>query len=134
MEKLQNSYPDPNRDELIDMLGNDPEWRMHMTSDGQRRRDDGRAIVGDRLKKENRPSKMLAIADNCVPAELEGKLHEGESFWELACEQLVDTTDRQGGYLSGGNFDKQIKREVRLNDVIENEGLLRKNITLYTIA
>ena len=41
MEKLQNSYSDPNRDELIDMLGNDPEWRMHMTSDGQRRRDVG---------------------------------------------------------------------------------------------
>ena len=69
---------------------------------------------------------MLAIADNCVPAELEGKLHEGEGFWGLACQQLVDTTDRQGGYSSGGNFDKQIKREVRLNDVIGNEGLLRK--------
>ena len=77
---------------------------------------------------------MLAIADNCVPAELEGNCMKEKAFGGLACEQLVDTTDRQGGYSSGGNFDKQIKREVRLNDVIGNEGLLRKNITLHTIA
>ena len=37
MEKLQNSYPE-RRDELIEMLGIDPHWRMHMLSDGQRRR------------------------------------------------------------------------------------------------
>jgi CCR4-NOT complex subunit CAF16 len=37
MEKLQNSYPD-RRDELLDMLGVDLDWRMHQLSDGQRRR------------------------------------------------------------------------------------------------
>lgn len=37
MEKVQNSYPE-RRDELIEMLGIDPKWRMHQLSDGQRRR------------------------------------------------------------------------------------------------
>ena len=37
MEKLQASYPE-RRDELIDMLGIDLNWRMHQLSDGQRRR------------------------------------------------------------------------------------------------
>ncbi|CAM9986202.1 unnamed protein product, partial [Discosporangium mesarthrocarpum] len=37
MEKLQSQYPE-RRDELTDMLGVDPEWRMHQVSDGQRRR------------------------------------------------------------------------------------------------
>jgi len=37
MEKLQQEYPS-RRDELIKLLGIDPEWRMHQVSDGQRRR------------------------------------------------------------------------------------------------
>ncbi|KAL3807924.1 hypothetical protein ACHAXA_000363 [Cyclostephanos tholiformis] len=37
MEKLQNSYPE-RRDELMGILGINPEWRMHQLSDGQRRR------------------------------------------------------------------------------------------------
>lgn len=37
MEKVQNAYPE-RRDELIEMLGINPEWRMHQLSDGQRRR------------------------------------------------------------------------------------------------
>ncbi|KAJ1458412.1 P-loop containing nucleoside triphosphate hydrolase protein [Pelagophyceae sp. CCMP2097] len=37
MQKLQESFPE-RRDELIEMLGIDPNWRMHMVSDGQRRR------------------------------------------------------------------------------------------------
>lgn len=37
MEKVQNSYPE-RRDELMEMLGIDPKWRMHQLSDGQRRR------------------------------------------------------------------------------------------------
>jgi len=37
MEKLQNSYPE-RRDELVEMLGIDLNWRMHQLSDGQRRR------------------------------------------------------------------------------------------------
>jgi len=37
MSKLQNEYPE-RRDELIDILGIDINWRMHKVSDGQRRR------------------------------------------------------------------------------------------------
>lgn len=37
MERLQNSYPE-RRDELVEMLGIDLNWRMHQLSDGQRRR------------------------------------------------------------------------------------------------
>ena len=37
MTKLQESYPE-RRDELVEMLGIDLDWRMHQLSDGQRRR------------------------------------------------------------------------------------------------
>ncbi len=37
MEKLQNAYPE-RRDELMEMLGINAEWRMHQLSDGQRHR------------------------------------------------------------------------------------------------
>jgi CCR4-NOT complex subunit CAF16 len=37
MKKLQESYP-ARRDELVNMLGIDLNWRMHQLSDGQRRR------------------------------------------------------------------------------------------------
>ena len=37
MEKLQAENPE-RRDELIELLGVDPNWRMHQVSDGQRRR------------------------------------------------------------------------------------------------
>lgn len=37
MEKLQSDYPE-RRDELVELLGIDLDWRMHQLSDGQRRR------------------------------------------------------------------------------------------------
>ena len=37
MEKLQNEYPE-RRDELVELLGINLNWRMHQLSDGQRRR------------------------------------------------------------------------------------------------
>lgn len=37
MEKLQAEFPE-RRDELVELLGVDPNWRMHQVSDGQRRR------------------------------------------------------------------------------------------------
>jgi len=37
MQRLQESYPE-RRDELVEMLGIDLNWRMHQLSDGQRRR------------------------------------------------------------------------------------------------
>lgn len=39
MTKLQNAYPE-RRDELMNLLGIDPNWRMHRVSDGQRRYDE----------------------------------------------------------------------------------------------
>jgi CCR4-NOT complex subunit CAF16 len=36
MSKLQNEYPE-RRDELLELLGVDLNWRMHKVSDGQRR-------------------------------------------------------------------------------------------------
>jgi CCR4-NOT complex subunit CAF16 len=36
MSKLQNAHPE-RRDELLHLLGIDPNWRMHRVSDGQRR-------------------------------------------------------------------------------------------------
>jgi CCR4-NOT complex subunit CAF16 len=37
MKQLQADYPE-RREELIEMLGIDVNWRMHQVSDGQRRR------------------------------------------------------------------------------------------------
>lgn len=37
MKQLQSEHPE-RRDELLDLLGIDPNWRMHQVSDGQRRR------------------------------------------------------------------------------------------------
>lgn len=37
MSKLQSAHPE-RRDELMELLGIDPQWRMNRVSDGQRRR------------------------------------------------------------------------------------------------
>lgn len=205
MEKLQNSYPE-RRDELIEMLGIDPHWRMHMLSDGQRRRvqlliqlvrpfqillldevtvsldvcvrqdllrwlekesvERGATIVYathifdglddwathlfylnnkgscgwqgqmheleiyQRLKKENHPCKMLAIADNWLRAEMEENRRNKtleKAQGEMAYQDMVDVTDRQGGYSSGRNFDATLKREGRLSDILGNAGVLAKH-------
>ena len=180
MEKLQNAYPE-RRDELMEMLGINPEWRMHQLSDGQRRRvqlliqlvrpfqillldevtvsldvcvrqdllrwlekesvDMGATIVyathifdglddwashlfyitnqgscgwqGEmreleiyqRLKAENHPAKMLAIADHWLRKELEDnrkQLRFEKAQGEMAFQ--VDPTDHQGGYSCGRNI------------------------------
>jgi CCR4-NOT complex subunit CAF16 len=180
MEKLQNSYPD-RRDELVELLGINLDWRMHQLSDGQRRRvqlllglvrpfsillldevttsldvcvrqdllqwlvkesetrgatilyathifdglDDwathlcyltdrgqcgwqGRMDqldVYQKLKAEQHPAKMLAIADHWLRQELIAnrqakKLEraQGDNAY------FFDPTDRQGGYASGRNL------------------------------
>ena len=180
MEKLQNAYPE-RRDELMEMLGINPEWRIHQLSDGQRRRvqlliqlvrpfqillldevtvsldvcvrqdllrwlekesvERGATIVyathifdglddwashlfyitnqgscgwqGEmreleiyqRLKAENHPAKMLAIADHWLRKELEDnrkQLRFEKAQGEMAFQ--VDPTDHQGGYSSGRNI------------------------------
>ncbi len=207
MEKLQNSYPE-RRDELIDMLGIDPEWRMHQLSDGQRRRvqlliqlvrpfkillldevtvsldvcvrqdllkwleresvDRGATIVyathifdglddwashlfyltseGNcgwqgkineleiyhKLKAENHPCKMLAIADHWLRKELEhNRKHKKmeKAQGELAYQAMVDPADHQGGYSSGRNIrtNPPLKRDGRLSDIMGNRGVLEKH-------
>jgi len=180
MKRLQNSYPE-RRDELIEMLGIDVNWRMHQLSDGQRRRvqillglvrpfkvllldeittsldvcvrqdflkwlsreceERGATIVYathifdglddwgshlfyltntgscgwqgkiqdlefyQKLKADNHPTKMLAIADKWLRKELDEnrKLRRQEKASGPLAHAL-DPTDRQGGYASGRNI------------------------------
>mmetsp|Transcript_6034 Transcript_6034/g.9216 ORF Transcript_6034/g.9216 Transcript_6034/m.9216 type:complete len:334 (+) Transcript_6034:200-1201(+) len=206
MERLQQSYPE-RRDELVDMLGIDLNWRMHQLSDGQRRRvqillglvrpfkvllldeittsldvcvrqdllkwliresdERGATIVYathifdglddwathlfyltnkgscgwqgkvedldvyKRLKADNHPSKMLAIADHWLRKELEEnrKLRRQEKAQGPLAHEL-DPTKRQGGYASGRNITTEgapMKREGRLSDIMGNSGVMSKH-------
>mmetsp|Transcript_2398 Transcript_2398/g.5160 ORF Transcript_2398/g.5160 Transcript_2398/m.5160 type:complete len:314 (-) Transcript_2398:349-1290(-) len=179
MERLQQSYPE-RRDELVEMLGIDLNWRMHQLSDGQRRRvqiliglirpfkillldeittsldvcvrqdllkwlvresevrgatiiyathifdglddwathlhyltDEGKCgwqgkleelEVYNKLKEENHPAKMLAVADHWLRAELEKNRRiqrKEKAQGEMA--HALDPTDHQGGFSSGRN-------------------------------
>jgi len=207
MTKLQESYPE-RRDELVEMLGIDLDWRMHQLSDGQRRRvqlllglvrpfklllldevtvsldvcvrqdllrwlvkesdergatiiyathifdgldewatnlfyltDDGNCgwegkmqdlEIYQKLKNENHPAKMLAIADHWLRAELNRRRELNKK--EKAQGELangLDPTDRQGGYASGRNIkteitSTQIERRGRLSDIMGNAGVVNK--------
>ena len=88
--------------------------------------------IYQKLKAENHPCKMLAIADHWLRAELEENRRlkrKEKASGDLAYQQMVDATDRQGGYSSGRNFDKQIRTEGRIADVIGNAGVLEKHRT-----
>lgn len=208
MQKLQETYPE-RRDEIVEMLGIDLDWRMHQLSDGQRRRvqlliglirpfrillldeittsldvcvrqdllqwlrkeseernatiiyathifdglddwashlhyltDEGKCGWQGRvddleryqeLKKENHPSKMLAVADFWLRKELEMKraLRKKEAaLGELA--HTLDPTNRQGGFSSGRNIDTRttdtpLVRRGRLSDVMGNSGAMHKH-------
>lgn len=208
MEKLQASYPE-RRDELLEMLGIDLDWRMHQLSDGQRRRvqlflglvrpfkvllldevttsldvcvrqdllrwlvresdERGATVVYathifdglddwathlyylndtgscgwqgrmqeleiyQKLKAENHPCKMLAIAEHWLRAELEEKRrrHKFEKAQGVMAHQgdLLDRT--QGGYASGRmETDDEVKarliRHGRLSDIMGNSGVMDK--------
>jgi CCR4-NOT complex subunit CAF16 len=206
MQKLQESYPE-RRDELVDMLGIDLNWRMHQLSDGQRRRvqillglirpfqillldeittsldvcvrqdllrwlvkesdERGATIVYAthifdglddwashlvfltcagkvgwqgaledldvyrKLKSENHPAKMLAIADHWLRKELEEnrRLRRLEKAQGALAHQL-DPTDRQGGFSSGRNLkttEPPAKRLGRLSDMMGNSGVMDKH-------
>ena len=84
------------------------------------------------LQRENHPCKMLAIADHWLRAELDENRRlkrKEKASGDLAYQQMVDATDRQGGYSSGRNFDKQIRTEGRMADVIGNAGVFEKHRT-----
>ena len=208
MEKLQASYPE-RRDELLDMLGIDLDWRMHQLSDGQRRRvqlflglvrpfkillldevttsldvcvrqdllrwlvresdergativyathifdglddwathlyylnDSGQCgwqgrmqdlEVYQKLKAENHPCKMLAIAEHWLRKEMDEKRKKNKHEKALgALAHQGDVLDRsQGGYASGRmETDQEVKarliRHGRLSDVMGNSGVLEK--------
>lgn len=209
MQKLQNSYPE-RRDELVDMLGVDLDWRMHQLSDGQRRRvqlflglvrpfkvllldevttsldvcvrqdllrwlvresnERGATIVYathifdglddwathlyylnnsgqcgwegrmedleiyQKLKAENHPCKMLAIAEHWLRKELDEKRRQKkfEKAQGVGAHQGAGLLDRsQGGYASGRlETDDEVKarliRHGRISDVMGNSGVMSK--------
>lgn len=215
MTKLQQTYPE-RRDELVEMLGIDLNWRMHQLSDGQRRRvqimigllrpfkvlfldeittsldvcvrqdllqwlvkeskersatiiyathifdglddwatdlcyltDEGRCgwqgPIGElefyqKLKEENHPAKMLAVADHWLRRELEEnrrRKRKEKAQGELA--HALDPTDSQGGFASGRSkkIGKEIEekkeessmpmRQGRLSDIMGNSGVMHKH-------
>ena len=212
MERLQHSYPE-RRDELVEMLGIDLNWRMHQLSDGQRRRvqlllglirpfkvllldeittsldvcvrqdllqwlekescDRGATIIYathifdgldewpthltyltdtgctgwqgkmeeleyyQKLKEENHPAKMLAVADHWLRKELEIKreMRRFEKAQGAGAHEL-DPSNRQGGFASGRNIRIEEKKEecnsdplVRkstLSDMMGNSGVMLK--------
>jgi CCR4-NOT complex subunit CAF16 len=210
MEKLQNSYPE-RRDELLEMLGVDLDWRMHQLSDGQRRRvqillglvrpfkvllldeittsldvcvrqdllrwlvkesdergatiiyathifdgldewatdlfyltDEGKSgwqgkmqdlEVYQKLKADNHPAKMLAVAEHWLRAEMEAKKAKHKKEKALGFNAHAgDVTDRtQGGYSSGRmqtdeeieeKLKRQGRRQGRLSDMMGNAGAI----------
>lgn len=84
-----------------------------------------------KLKAENHPAKMLAIADHWLRQELERNrlLHKMEKA-QGAAVIGPDPTDRQGGYASGRRLqtDNQgtTKRQGRLSDIMGNSGTMDK--------
>ncbi len=205
MERLQNSYPE-RRDELVNMLGIDLNWRMHQLSDGQRRRvqillglvrpfkillldeittsldvcvrqdllkwlvresdERGATIiyathifdgldewashlfyltdsgscgwqgqiqdldVYQKLKEDNHPAKMLAIADHWLRKELEAN-RKARKFEKAQGEMAhtLDPTHSQGGFASGrGMIESQpLKRKSTLSDMMGNGGVMYKH-------
>jgi len=208
MERLQQSYPE-RRDELVEMLGIDYNWRMHQLSDGQRRRvqiflglirpfkillldeittsldvcvrqdllrwlereskernatiiyathifdgledwpthlhyltNEGstgwQGKLADldyyqKLKAENHPAKMLAVADFWLRKELEKnrELRRREKA-QGALVHALDPTNRQGGYASGRNikieeYSPPLVRRGRLSDAMGNTGVMAKH-------
>jgi CCR4-NOT complex subunit CAF16 len=206
MEKLQKQYPE-RRDELVEMLGIDLNWRMHQLSDGQRRRvqiliglirpfrillldeittsldvcvrqdllrwlvreskERGATIiyathifdgldewathlhylsdsgscgwqgriqdleVYQKLKEENHPAKMLAIADHWLRKELE-RNRKMRRFEKAQGEltHAADPTDHHGGFSSGRNLkieNEPLARKGRLSDMMGNSGVMAKH-------
>jgi CCR4-NOT complex subunit CAF16 len=206
MEKLQKMYPE-RRDELVEMLGIDLNWRMHQLSDGQRRRvqiliglirpfkillldeittsldvcvrqdllrwlvreseERGATIiyathifdgldewathlhylsdsgscgwqgriqdleVYQKLKEENHPAKMLAIADHWLRKELERnrKMRRFEKA-QGDLSHAADPTDHHGGFSSGRNLkieSEPLARKGRLSDMMGNSGVMAKH-------
>ena len=82
-------------------------------------------------KEENQPSKMLAISDHWMRAELERNCRSRraeKSQGELA--NSLDTTDHQGGFSSGRNLQTESQPLVRkecLSDMMGNRGVMENH-------
>jgi len=208
MQKLQESYPE-RRNELVEMLGIDLNWRMHQLSDGQRRRvqiliglirpfkvlfldeittsldvcvrkdllvwlekeslerqatiiyathifdglddwatdlhyltDKGTCgwqgklqdlQIYQKLKEENHPAKMLAIADHWLRKELEAnRAMKRKERAQGVLAHALDPTKNQGGFSSGRNIFKpddpsKKGRRSTLSDMMGNRGVIDKH-------
>lgn len=86
--------------------------------------------VYQKLKRENHPAKMLAIADHWLRKELEEARSKKQYEKAQYAAMELDPTDRQGGYASGRNIPMEEtapERRGRLSDLIGNAGKLDTN-------
>ena len=87
-----------------------------------------------KLKEQNHPAKMLAVADHWLRAELDEnrRIRRLEKASGSLAHQL-DPTDRQGGYASGRGIKlepvepEQVPRQGRLSDIMGNAGAMNKH-------
>jgi CCR4-NOT complex subunit CAF16 len=85
-----------------------------------------------KLKEQNHPAKMLAVADNWLRKELEKKraLKQKEKA-SGGLAHALDPTDRQGGYASGRNIQTEVSapliRRGTLSDMMGNSGVMDKH-------
>lgn len=86
------------------------------------------------LKRNNHPSKMLAIAEHWLRKELEENRARGKFERAQLAAMEVDPTKRQGGYASGTlgrdlntESNPVVKRQGRLSDIMGNSGTMAKN-------
>ena len=85
-----------------------------------------------KLKEQNHPAKMLAVADNWLRKELEKKRalkQQEKASGDMA--HALDPTDRQGGYASGRNIQTEVSapliRRGTLSDIMGNSGVMDKH-------
>lgn len=85
--------------------------------------------VYQKLKADNHPAKMLAIADHWLRKELEEARKQGKFEKAQLAGMELDPTERQGGYASGRNINTEVNvaRQGRLSDMMGNAGVLAKH-------
>ena len=87
------------------------------------------------LKAKNHPAKMLAIAEHWLRKELDAKRAQCKferAQGAAADMEMIDPTNRQGGYASGRNLpmsttEPTSRRQGRLSDIMGNRGVLDKH-------
>ena len=124
------------------MLGRDLNWRMHQLSDGQRRL--VKIMIGliqqfnmqylekyQKLREENHPSKMVAMADHWMRAELEqNRRSRRDEKLQREIAHSLNPTDHQGGFSIGRNLQTEsqpLVRKYRLSDMMGNSGVMENH-------